>query len=104
MAELQKLVRVLRKRDASAPHRTLLVLDATTGQNALQQVEVFRKLVDIDGLVLTKLDGSARGGVLVAIAERFALPVVAIGVGESAEDLAAFDARQFADALLGITR
>jgi fused signal recognition particle receptor len=104
MAELQKLVRVIRKRDASAPHRTLLVLDATTGQNALQQVEVFRKLVDIDGLVLTKLDGSARGGVLVAIAERFALPVVAIGVGEGAEDLAAFDARQFADALLGITR
>jgi len=104
MAELQKLVRVVRKRDASAPHRTLLVLDATTGQNALQQVEIFRKLVDIDGLVLTKLDGSARGGVLVAIAERFALPVVAIGVGEGAEDLAAFDARQFADALLGITR
>ncbi|MFM8678294.1 MAG: signal recognition particle-docking protein FtsY, partial [Alphaproteobacteria bacterium] len=104
MAELQKLVRVLRKHDASAPHRTLLVLDATTGQNALQQVEVFRNLVDIDGLVLTKLDGSARGGVLVAIAERFALPVVAIGVGEGAEDLAAFDARQFADALLGIAR
>jgi fused signal recognition particle receptor len=103
MAELQKIVRVLRKRDASAPHRTLLVLDATTGQNALQQVEIFRQLIAIDGLVLTKLDGSARGGVLVAIAERFALPVVAVGVGESAEDLAAFDPRQFADALLGMS-
>jgi fused signal recognition particle receptor len=103
MAELQKIVRVLRKRDASAPHRTLLVLDATTGQNALQQVEIFRQLIAIDGLVLTKLDGSARGGVLVAIAERFALPVVAVGVGESAEDLAAFDPRQFSDALLGLS-
>jgi fused signal recognition particle receptor len=102
MAELQKLVRVLRKRDETAPHRTLLVLDATTGQNALQQVEIFKQLVEIDGLVLTKLDGSARGGVLVAIAERFALPVVAIGVGESADDLASFDPKQFADALLGL--
>jgi fused signal recognition particle receptor len=104
MAELQKLIRVLRKRDPSAPHRTLLVLDATTGQNALQQVEIFRQLVEIDGLVLTKLDGSARGGVLVAIAERFGLPVVAVGVGESADDLAAFDPRQFAEALLGLGR
>ena len=102
MAELQKLVRVLRKRDETAPHRTLLVLDATTGQNALQQVEIFKQLIAIDGLVLTKLDGSARGGVLVAIAERFALPVVAIGVGESADDLAAFDPQQFARALLGL--
>jgi fused signal recognition particle receptor len=104
MRQLVKIRDVIRKRIPDAPHETLLVLDATTGQNALQQVEIFRRLVDIDGLVLTKLDGSARGGVLVAIAERFALPVVAIGVGESAEDLAAFDARQFADALLGITR
>lgn len=102
MAELQKLVRVLRKRDETAPHRTLLVLDATTGQNALQQVEIFKQLIAIDGLVLTKLDGSARGGVLVAIAERFALPVVAIGVGESADDLASFDPKQFAEALLGL--
>jgi fused signal recognition particle receptor len=93
---------VLRKRDASAPHRILLVLDATTGQNAIQQVEIFKQLVEIDGLILTKLDGSARGGVLVAIAERFALPVVAVGVGESADDLAAFDPKQFADALLGV--
>jgi fused signal recognition particle receptor len=104
MAELQKLIRVLRKRDPSAPHRILLVLDATTGQNALQQVEIFKQLVEIDGLVLTKLDGSARGGVLVAIAERFGLPVVAVGVGESADDLAAFDPKQFADALLGLGR
>jgi len=104
MAELQKIVRVLRKRDETAPHRTLLVLDATTGQNALQQVEIFKQLVEIDGLVLTKLDGSARGGVLVAIAERFAMPVVAIGVGESADDLAAFDPKQFADTLLGLER
>lgn len=104
MAELQKLVRVLRKRDPSAPHRILLVLDATTGQNALQQVDIFRQLVEIDGIVLTKLDGSARGGVLVAIAERFGLPVVAVGVGEGVEDLAAFDPRQFADALLGLSR
>jgi fused signal recognition particle receptor len=102
MAELQKLIRVLRKRDASAPHRILLVLDATTGQNAIQQVEIFKQLVEIDGLILTKLDGSARGGVLVAIAERFALPVVAVGVGESADDLAAFDPKQFAEALLGL--
>ena len=102
MAELQKLVRVLRKRDETAPHRTLLVLDATTGQNALQQVEIFKQLVDVDGLILTKLDGSARGGVLVAIAERFALPVVAIGVGESADDLASFDPKQFAETLLGL--
>lgn len=104
MAELQKLIRVLRKRDPGAPHRILLVLDATTGQNALQQVEIFKQLVEIDGLVLTKLDGSARGGVLVAIAERFGLPVVAVGVGESADDLAAFDPKQFADALLGLGR
>ncbi len=103
MAELQKLIRVIRKRDSAAPHRILLVLDATTGQNALQQVEIFKALVDIDGLILTKLDGSARGGVLVAIAEKFALPVVAIGVGETADDLAAFDPQQFADALLGVS-
>ncbi|MFN7195437.1 MAG: signal recognition particle-docking protein FtsY, partial [bacterium] len=102
--ELQKLIRVLRKRDPGAPHRILLVLDATTGQNALQQVEIFRQLVEIDGIVLTKLDGSAGGGVLGAIAERFGLPVVAVGVGEGAEDLAAFDPRQFADALLGLSR
>jgi fused signal recognition particle receptor len=102
MAELQKIIRVIKKLDPSAPHRTLLVLDATTGQNAIQQVDTFRALVAIDGLIVTKLDGSARGGVLVAIAERFALPVVAIGVGESADDLAAFDPKQFADTLLGV--
>jgi len=102
MAELQKIVRVLRKRDESAPHRTLLVLDATTGQNAVQQVDIFRQLVAIDGIVLTKLDGTARGGVLVAIAERFGMPVVAVGVGETADDLQAFDPQQFSEALLGL--
>jgi len=102
MAELAKVVRAIRKRDPSAPHATLLVLDATTGQNALAQVETFLALADIDGLVVTKLDGSARGGVLVAIAERFAIPVVAIGVGEGIDDLDAFDPQRFAAALLGL--
>jgi fused signal recognition particle receptor len=102
MAELQKIVRVIRKLDPSAPHDTLLVLDATIGQNAIQQVDTFRNLVAVNGLVVTKLDGSARGGVLVAIAERFAIPVVAIGVGEGIEDLSAFDPRDFARSLLGL--
>ena len=102
MAELQKIVRVVRKLDPSAPHDTLLVLDATIGQNAIQQVDTFRNLVAINGLVVTKLDGTARGGVLVAIAERFAIPVVAIGVGEGLEDLSAFDPRDFARSLLGL--
>jgi len=104
MAELAKIVRVIGRIDAAAPHDVLLVLDATTGQNALAQVETFKQMVNVTGLVLTKLDGSARGGVLVAIAERFGLPVVAVGVGESADDLAAFDPKQFADALLGLGR
>ncbi|MBB3066480.1 signal recognition particle-docking protein FtsY [Limibacillus halophilus] len=102
MAELQKVIRVLRKIDESAPHEVLLVLDATTGQNALQQVATFKELVEVSGLVVTKLDGSARGGVLVALAEKFALPVHAVGVGESAEDLRPFEARAFARALLGL--
>jgi fused signal recognition particle receptor len=95
-------VRAIAKRDPSAPHATLLVLDATIGQNALAQVETFKGLAKIDGLVVTKLDGSAKGGVLVAIAERFALPVVAIGVGEAIDDLQDFDPRGFARALLGL--
>src|SRR6185369_10847821 len=82
MAELQKIIRVLRKLEPAAPHDVLLVLDATTGQNALAQVEIFKSMVQINGLILTKLDGSARGGVLVAIAEKFGLPVVAVGAGE----------------------
>jgi fused signal recognition particle receptor len=102
MAELEKIVRVLRKQDPSLPHATLLVLDATTGQNALSQVEIFSKTAGLTGLVMTKLDGTARGGILVAIAERFALPVHAIGVGERMEDLQPFDAGAFARAIAGI--
>jgi fused signal recognition particle receptor len=101
MEELRKLIRVLRKQDPSAPHSVLLVLDATTGQNALAQVEVFRDMVDVTGLVVTKLDGSARGGIVVALAEAFALPVHAVGVGEQAGDLRPFDAGEFARGLVG---
>ncbi len=102
MEELAKVIRVLQKLDPTAPHSTLLVLDATTGQNALQQVETFRSLVKVNGLVVTKLDGSAKGGVLVALAEKFKLPVHAIGVGETAQDLQAFDPRDFARSLMGV--
>jgi len=101
MEELAKIVRVIRKQDPSAPHNTLLVLDATTGQNALNQVEVFQKLSDVSGLVMTKLDGTAKGGVLVALADKFALPIHAIGVGEQIDDLAPFDPEEFARALTG---
>jgi len=101
MDELSKIIRVLRKQDASAPHSVLLVLDATTGQNAVQQVKVFRDMVAVTGLVVTKLDGSARGGIVVALAEAFALPVHAVGVGEKAEDLRPFEAMDFARGLLG---
>ncbi len=99
MEELEKVVRVIEKNDASAPHECLLVLDATTGQNALQQVEVFREKAGVTGLVMTKLDGTARGGILVAIAARHKLPVYAIGVGEGVEDLQAFDPGEFARAI-----
>ncbi len=102
MEELAKIVRVIRKKDPEAPHNTLLVLDATTGQNAISQVETFRKLADVSGLVMTKLDGTARGGVLVALADRFGLPIHAIGVGEQIDDLAAFDPQEFAAALVGL--
>jgi len=102
MAGLQKINRVLKKLDETAPHDVLLVLDATTGQNAHAQVETFKELVSVTGLAVTKLDGSARGGVLVALAERFGLPVHAIGVGESAEDLRPFKARDFANSLMGV--
>ena len=104
MEELAKIVRVIRKKDESAPHNTLLVLDATTGQNALSQVETFRKLADVSGLVMTKLDGTAKGGVLVALADKFGLPIHAIGVGEQIDDLAPFDPEEFADALTGLDR
>ncbi len=102
MEELAKIVRVIRKIDESAPHNTLLVLDATTGQNALSQVEIFRKISDVSGLVMTKLDGTARGGVLVALADKFGLPIHAIGVGEQIDDLAPFDPEEFAQALVGV--
>lgn len=101
MEELAKIVRVIRKKDPEAPHNTLLVLDATTGQNALSQVETFRDLADVSGLIMTKLDGTAKGGVLVALADRFGLPIHAIGVGEQIDDLAPFDPGEFADALTG---
>ena len=102
MAELEKIVRVLKKQDPDLPHATLLVLDATTGQNALTQVEMFHKTAGLTGLIMTKLDGTARGGILVAIAERFALPVHVIGVGEGIDDLQPFDARAFSRAIVGL--
>ena len=102
MAELEKIVRVIRKFDPTAPHTVLLTLDATTGQNALTQVEVFKKTAGVTGLIMTKLDGTARGGILVAIADKYKLPVHAIGVGEGAEDLQPFDARDFARAIAGL--
>ena len=101
MEELAKIVRVIRKVDATAPHNTLLVLDATTGQNAVTQVDIFRKIADVSGLVMTKLDGTAKGGVLVALADKFGLPIHAIGVGEQIDDLAPFDPEEFAKALVG---
>jgi fused signal recognition particle receptor len=102
MDELHKVVRVMKKVDATAPHAALLVLDATVGQNALSQVEIFSKVVGVTGLVMTKLDGTARGGILVAIAAKFQVPVHFIGVGESVDDLAPFSARDFARAIAGI--
>ncbi|MGA0235911.1 MAG: signal recognition particle-docking protein FtsY, partial [Alphaproteobacteria bacterium] len=102
MDELSKVVRVIKKVQPDAPHDTLLILDATTGQNALSQVEIFRKTADITGLIVTKLDGTAKGGVMVALADKFGLPVHAIGVGETAADLQPFDAEEFAQALTGV--
>lgn len=102
MDELEKMVRVMRKVEPTAPHAVLLVLDATVGQNALSQVEIFGKIAGVTGLVMTKLDGTARGGILVAIAEKFGLPVHFVGVGESVHDLAPFTARDFARAVVGL--
>ena len=102
MDELKKIVRVIHKRDETAPHDTLLVLDATTGQNAHSQAEVFSEATNVTGLIVTKLDGTAKGGVVVALAEKFAKPVHAIGVGESAEDLRPFEAKSFARSLAGL--
>jgi len=102
MDELKKIDRVLKKLDPAAPHSRLLVLDATTGQNAHSQVEIFREAVRIDGLVLTKLDGTAKGGVVIALAKRFGVPVVAIGVGEAIDDLKPFEPEAFGRALMGL--
>lgn len=101
MEELEKVTRVLKKIDPEAPHDVLLVLDATTGQNALQQVEIFGNRAGVTGLVMTKLDGTARGGILVAIAAKYQLPIHAVGVGESLDDLQPFQARDFANAIAG---
>jgi fused signal recognition particle receptor len=102
MDELDKVVRVIKKYDDKAPHAVLLVLDATTGQNALAQADAFTKVAGVTGLIMTKLDGTARGGILVAIAEKFKLPIHAIGVGETIDDLQAFDAEGFARAIAGL--
>ena len=102
MAELEKIIRVIKKRDATAPHAVLLVLDATVGQNALSQVEIFSKIAGVTGLVMTKLDGTARGGILVALAEKFGLPVHFIGVGEGIDDLEPFEADEFGRAIAGL--
>ena len=104
MSELEKIIRVMKKVDAEAPHAVLLVLDATVGQNALSQVEIFGRTAGVTGLVMTKLDGTARGGILVAIADKFGLPVHFIGVGEGLEDLEPFTARDFAEAIAGVGR
>jgi fused signal recognition particle receptor len=103
MDELGKIRRVIQKLNPSAPHTTLLVLDATVGQNAHQQVKVFGEMVDVTGLVMTKLDGTAKGGVVVALAQEFGLPVHYVGVGETADDLRAFDATDFARGLMGLS-
>jgi len=104
MAELAKIVRVLKKLDPSAPHGVVLVLDATTGQNAINQVQIFQEIAGVTNLVVTKLDGTARGGILVAIAERFKLPINAVGIGEGLDDLEPFDAQDFARAIAGARR
>ena len=103
MDELAKIVRAIRKLDASAPHDSVIVLDGTVGQNALSQVKAFQLAADVGGLIVTKLDGSAKGGVVVALAEECGLPVHAVGVGEGADDLQPFDAQEFANALTGVT-
>ncbi|MCF8473336.1 MAG: signal recognition particle-docking protein FtsY [Emcibacter sp.] len=102
MDELSKIIRVIKKQDADAPHATILVLDATTGQNALQQTKVFQEAANISGLIMTKLDGTAKGGVLVSIAEKYNLPIHAIGVGETIDDLQPFDADEFSKMLVGL--
>lgn len=103
MEELAKIIRVMKKFDETAPHSVLLVLDATTGQNAIEQVRIFKEMVDVSGLIITKLDGTARGGIVIALAQQFQLPIHAVGVGEKAEDLRDFSAEEFAAGLVGDT-
>ena len=102
MDELAKIVRVIRKHDATAPHDSIIVLDGTVGQNALSQVKAFQQVADVSGLIVTKLDGSAKGGVVIALADEFALPLHAVGVGEGADYLQPFEVREFANALAGV--
>ena len=102
MDELAKIVRVIRKLDDSAPHDSVIVLDGTVGQNAISQVSAFKEVADVSGLIVTKLDGSAKGGVVITLADTFGLPVHAVGVGEGADDLQPFEARDFANALAGV--
>ena len=104
MEELAKIIRVIRKLDPESPHHCLLTLDATTGQNAVSQVEIFKEMAEISGLIVTKLDGSAKGGILLSLAEKFSLPVHAIGVGEKIEDLQSFEAQEFAKSLMGLEK
>ena len=102
MEELSKVVRVIKKKNPEAPHNTLLVLDASTGQNAINQVEIFEKTADVSGLIMTKLDGTAKGGILVAVADRFKIPIHAIGIGEGIDDLQPFDPDEFTSALINV--
>ena len=104
MEELAKIIRVIRKLDPESPHHCLLTLDATTGQNAVSQVEIFKEMAEISGLIVTKLDGSAKGGILLSLAEKFSLPVHAVGIGEKIEDLQSFEAQEFAKSLMGLEK
>ena len=104
MEELAKIIRVIRKLDPESPHHCLLTLDATTGQNAVSQVEIFKEMAEISGLIVTKLDGSAKGGILLSLAEKFSIPVHAVGVGEKIEDLQSFEAQEFAKSLMGLEK
>lgn len=104
MEELAKIIRVIRKLDPESPHHCLLTLDATTGQNAVSQVEIFKEMAEISGLIVTKLDGTAKGGILLSLAEKFSLPVHAVGVGEKIEDLQSFEAQEFAKSLMGLEK
>ena len=102
MEELKKITRVIQKQDPMAPHATLLVLDATVGQNALSQVKTFQEMIGVTGLIMTKLDGTAKGGILVALAEKFKLPIHALGVGEKSDDLQSFTSEDYINSLMGI--